>query len=68
MEKWTQSVDSATQKCGSKNDWQSRATTTHNFLYVARMAKFMLPSLPTTLQELEVLLTSKERSAIKFQD
>ncbi len=23
VEKWTQYVDSATQKCGSKNDWQS---------------------------------------------
>jgi hypothetical protein len=40
VEKWTQYVDSAMQKCGSKNDWQSRATTTHNFFYVARMAKF----------------------------
>jgi hypothetical protein len=40
VEKWTQFVDSATQKCGVKNDWQSRATTTHNFLCVARMAKF----------------------------
>jgi L-rhamnose mutarotase len=38
VEKWTQYVDSATQKCGSKNDQQSR-TTTHNFLCVARMAK-----------------------------
>jgi hypothetical protein len=39
VEKWTQYVDSATRKCGLKNDWQSR-TTTHNFLCVARMAKF----------------------------
>jgi L-rhamnose mutarotase len=39
VEKWTQYVDSATRKCGSKNDQQSR-TTTHNFLCVARMAKF----------------------------
>jgi L-rhamnose mutarotase len=38
VEKWTQYVDSATRKCGSKNDRQSR-TTTHNFLCVARMAK-----------------------------
>jgi hypothetical protein len=28
--------------------------------------KVLLPSLPTTLQELEVLLTSKDASAIKF--
>jgi hypothetical protein len=40
VEKWTQYMDSAMRKCGSKNDWQSRATTTHNFFYVARMAKF----------------------------
>jgi hypothetical protein len=40
VEKWTQYVDSVTRKCGSKNDWQSRATITHNFLCVARMAKF----------------------------
>jgi hypothetical protein len=39
VEKWTQYVDSATRKCGSKNNRQSR-TTTHNFLCVARMAKF----------------------------
>jgi len=30
--------------------------------------KVLLPNLPTTPQELEVLLTNKERSAIKFQD
>jgi hypothetical protein len=30
--------------------------------------KVLLPSLPATPQELEVLLTSKERSAIKFRD
>jgi len=40
VEKWTQYVHSATQKCGSNNDWQSRAITTHNFFCVARMAKF----------------------------
>ncbi len=40
VEKWTQYVDSATQKCGSKNDQQSQRTTTHNFLCVTRMAKF----------------------------
>jgi hypothetical protein len=28
----------------------------------------LLPSIPVTLQELEVLLTNKERSAVKFQD
>jgi hypothetical protein len=40
VEKWTQYVDFATRKCGSKNNRQSRATTTHNFLCVTRMVKF----------------------------
>jgi hypothetical protein len=43
VEKWTQYVDPATRKCGSKNDRQSRRTTTHNFLCVTRMAKFYYP-------------------------
>jgi hypothetical protein len=30
--------------------------------------KVLLPSLPATPQELEVLLTNKERSAVKFRD
>jgi hypothetical protein len=30
--------------------------------------KVLLPNLPATPQELEVLLTSKERSAVKFRD
>jgi hypothetical protein len=30
--------------------------------------KVLLPNLPATLQELEVLLTSKESSVVKFQD
>jgi hypothetical protein len=30
--------------------------------------KVLLPSLPATLQELEVLLTSKEISVVKFRD
>jgi hypothetical protein len=68
VEKWTQYVDFATRKCGLKNDWQSRATTTHSFLRVARMAKFLLLSLPATPQKLEVLLTSKNRSVVKFRD
>ncbi len=40
VEKWTQYVDSIARKCGSKNDWQSQQTITHNFLCVVRMAKF----------------------------
>jgi hypothetical protein len=37
---WTQYVDFVAQKCGSKNDRQSRQTTTHNFICVARTTKF----------------------------
>jgi len=66
VEKWTQSVD-AMPKCGSKNDCQNRATTTHNFLYCEN-GKVMLLSLPATSQELEVLLISKERSVVKSQN
>jgi hypothetical protein len=40
LEKWTQYVDYAARKCGSKNDQQTQRTTTHNFLCVAKMAKF----------------------------
>jgi len=40
VEKWTQYVDSVARKCGSKNDWQTQRTITHNFLCVAKMAKF----------------------------
>jgi glutamate racemase len=40
MEKWTQYVDFAARKCGSKNNRQTQQTTTHNFLCVAKMAKF----------------------------
>ncbi len=64
MDKWTQSVDFTMRECGLKNDWQSRATTTHS----CENGKILLPSLFTTPQELEVFLTSKERSAINFRD
>jgi hypothetical protein len=40
VEKWTQYVDSTAQKCGSKNDRQSRRTTADNFFCVMKMAKF----------------------------
>jgi hypothetical protein len=67
MEKWTQFVDFAMRKCGLKNDWQSQATTTHNFL-CCENGNILLPSLLATPQELEVFLTNKEKSAIKFRD
>jgi hypothetical protein len=38
------------------------------FFLCCKNGKILLPSLPATLQELEVLLTSKERSVIKFRD
>jgi hypothetical protein len=36
------------------------------FCLCCENGKVLLPSLPATLQELEVLFTSKERSAVKF--
>ncbi len=65
VEKWTQYVDSAARKCGSKNDWQTQRTTTHNFLCYEN-GKILLPNLPATPQELKVLLTSKKSSVVKF--
>jgi hypothetical protein len=38
------------------------------FFLCCENGKILLSSLPTTPQELEVLLTSKERSVVKFQD
>jgi hypothetical protein len=38
------------------------------FFLCCENGKILLPSLPVTLQELEVFLTNKERSAVKFRD
>jgi len=38
------------------------------FYLCCENGKVLLPNLPATPQELEVLLTSKESSAVKFQD
>jgi hypothetical protein len=38
------------------------------FFMCCENGKVMLPSLPTTPQELEVLLTSKEKSVVKFRN
>jgi hypothetical protein len=38
------------------------------FSLCCKNGKFLLPSLPATLQELEVLLTRKERSVVKFRN
>jgi hypothetical protein len=38
------------------------------FSLCCEKGKILLPSLPATLQELEVLLTNKERSAVKFRN
>jgi len=66
VEKWTQYVDFAVRKCGSKNDWQSRQTT--QFFLCCENGKVLLPNLPATPQKLEVLLTNKESNAVKFRD
>ncbi len=49
---------------------QSTNSTNNNpqFSLCCENGKVLLPNLPATPQELEVLLTSKERSAIKFRD
>jgi hypothetical protein len=52
-------------KCGLKIDWQSRAITTHSFL-CCKNGKVLLPNHPATPQELEVILTNKDTSAVKF--
>ncbi len=47
------------------------AKSTNNnpqFSLCCENGKVLLPNLPTTPQELEVLLTNKESSAVKFQD
>jgi hypothetical protein len=38
------------------------------FFLCCKNGKILLPSLPATPQELEVLLTNKNRSAVKFQN
>ncbi len=68
MEKWTQYVDFAAQKCGSKNDWQSRGTNNPQFSLCCKNGKVLLPNLLATPQELKVLLTNKESNAVKFRD
>jgi hypothetical protein len=59
-------MDFAMQKCGLKNDWQNQTTVTPSFICVAKKCKVLLQSLLATSQKLEVLLTSKEKSAVKF--
>jgi hypothetical protein len=47
------------------------AKSTNNnpqFSLCCENGKVLLPTLPATLQELEVLLTDKESSAVKFRD
>jgi hypothetical protein len=50
VEKWTQSVDSATRKCGLNNDWQSRTTTTHSFFVLRKWQSFVAKSSCNTVR------------------
>jgi hypothetical protein len=66
-------VDFATQKCGFCNAkmWikERLAKSSNNnpqFFLCCENDKVLLPSLRATPQELEVLLTSKERNVVKF--
>jgi hypothetical protein len=49
---------------------RSAKSTNNNpqFFLCCENGKVLLPNLPTTPQELEVLLTNKERSVVKFRD
>ncbi len=58
--------------CNAKMWIKERSTKSTNnnsqFSLCCENGKVLLPNLPATLQELEVLLTSKESSAVKFRD
>jgi hypothetical protein len=45
-----------------------RRNNNPQFFLCCENGKVLLPNLPTTSQELEVLLTNKENSAVKFRD
>ncbi len=72
VEKWTQYVDSAAQKCGfcSAKMWikERSAKSRNNNPQFSLCGKVLLSNLPATPQELEVLLTNKKSSAVKFRD
>jgi hypothetical protein len=46
----------------------AKSSNNPQFSLCCENGKVLLPSLPATLQDLEVLLTSKKRSAVKFRD
>jgi hypothetical protein len=57
--------------CNAKMWIKERSAKSNNhpqFSLCCENGKVLLPNLPATLQELEVLLTNKESSAIKFRD
>jgi hypothetical protein len=58
--------------CSAKMGIKERSAKSRNnnsqFSLCCENGKVLLPNLPATLQELEVLLTSKENSAVKFRD
>jgi hypothetical protein len=67
VEKWTQFVDFVT-KMWMKEQLAKSNNNNPQFSLCCENGKIVVLNLPTTPQELEVLLTSKERSAVKFQD
>jgi hypothetical protein len=57
--------------CNAKMWIKERSTKSNNhpqFFLCCENGKVLLPNLPATPQELEVLLTSKESNAVKFRD
>jgi hypothetical protein len=54
------------RKCGLKKQLAKLSNNNPQFSLCCENGKILLSSLPTTLQELEVLLTNKEKSAFKF--
>jgi len=57
--------------CNAKMWIKERSAKSNNhpqFSLCCENGKVLLPNLPATPQELEILLTSKESSAVKFQD
>jgi hypothetical protein len=65
-------MDTVCGFCNTKMWINERLANSNNnnpqFSLCCENGKVLLPSLPATPQELEVLLTNKERSAVKFRN
>jgi hypothetical protein len=65
-------MDTIGGSCNAKMWIKERLTKSSNknpqFSLCCENGKVLLPSLPATPQELEVLLTNKESSVVKFRD